>query len=536
MRPATIHHYIIQTVLLAGLSALIYWPALTGQLVNHDDPLYFSENPVILQGLSWHAIVWSFTSISVGHWHPVTWLSHLAGVELFGTNPFGHHLINLLLHIANTLLLACILRNITGRNLLSWLTTALFALHPLNVETVAWVAERKGVLGAFFWLLAVLAYQRYVRAPGLRRYLPVLFFFALALCSKAMAVTLPFVLLLLDFWPLGRFRQPYAGDTETPRLSTVRLLAEKAPLALLSLMSGTMAIYAMGHGGAIAGYSLMLRIQNVILGYAGYVLKLFYPADLSVFYPFVTTTSGWEVGAKLTVLLAITGFVMLKMNTCPYLFTGWFWYLITMAPLVGFISLGQQTTPDRYAYIPLIGLMVMTVWGTADFLERYLVPIPVRTLAASACIAALAFLSARQAAFWHDSESLFSHAVRVTPYSTMVHNNLGSAYFEKGDITSAFREFREALRLDQGNDTAWNNLGAAYSKVGRNDDAIEAYLLALNANPDNQLARLNLGMAYIGLGDIPSALQQHAILLNRNPAFAAKLDAFLRPLRGKTLH
>lgn len=527
MRPAKKNTPMLPALLLVCLLTLIYWPALTGQFVNHDDPLYITENPVILQGVSWYSLKWSFTSISVGHWHPVTWLSHLAGIELFGSNPFGHHLINLLLHASNALLLAFLLHRMTGKFWRSWLVASLFAVHPLNVEAVAWIAERKGVLEAFFWLLAVLSYLRYASVPVLSRYLPVLFFFLLALFSKATAVTMPFVLLLLDFWPLDRCRVAPHADTGAKKVVPYRLVIEKLPFLLLSMISGAAAIYAMGHAGAISSYALSLRLQNVILGYSGYILKLFHPVNLSVIYPFVTRPSGWGAIASLAGLLAVTALVVLKRKRIPYLFSGWFWYLMTVAPVIGFINLGQQTMPDRYAYIPLIGLLIMMVWGAGDLLERFRVPVSVRTMAACAAIAMLGFLSNRQAAFWHDSESLFSHAIEINPFNSLAHNNLGNALLDKEELNAAFREFNEAVRIDPNNSDAWNNLGVTYGKVGRNGEAIEAYLQAQTINPAHALAHLNLGMAYIGLNDMPKALKEYRILQNLKPEFAEKMKRFL---------
>jgi len=527
MRQATTAAPVLAALMLGILLALVYWPALTGTFVNYDDPLYITENQLIQQGFSWRSLHWSFTSISVGHWHPLTWLSHLAAIELFGLNPFGHHLLNLLLHYANALLLALLLCRLTGSRRRSWLVAALFALHPLNVESVAWVAERKGVLAAFFWLLAVLAYLRYTQAPALSRYLAALTFFALGLCSKAMVVTLPCVLLLLDFWPLGRSRLTASAEKAIP---LTRLVSEKIPFFLLSALAGAGAIYAMWHGGAASSHLLLLRLQNVLRGYTGYLQKLFYPLNLSVSYPFVSSPSPWETAGFLAILLTVSLFVLVKMKQLPYLFTGWFWYLVTLAPVIGFLNLnlGQQTMPDRYAYLPLAGLLIMVVWGAGDLCALLRVPLSLRFTAAGLALFALGFIGGRQAAFWHDSVALFTHEVAINPTSSLAHTNLGNGLFERGEVEASFREFREALRIDPNNSDAWNNLGAGYGKIYRHGDAIQAYTQALAVNPLNALARKNLAMAYIGLNDMASAWKEYRILQKLHPEYAEMLRKYLR--------
>jgi tetratricopeptide (TPR) repeat protein len=526
-RQKSIPAAIIPVLLLGLLVTLVYWPALNGSFVNYDDPLYITENPVIQQGFSWHTVKWSFTSISVGHWHPATWLSHLAGIQLFGLRPFGHHLINLVIHFTNALLLALALQRMTGCQWRSWMVAVLFAVHPLNVESAAWIAERKGLLAAFFWLLAVHAYIFYTKRPSWLRYLPVLLLFMLGICSKAIAVTLPVALLLLDYWPLARAGS-LPGQSQGKALA--KLLVEKVPLLLASALAGAGAVAAMQRGGAATGYPLSLRLTNVVRGYTEYVRKLFYPADLSVSYPLDAHPSLWKVSASLALLLAVTLLALALRRKAPYLLAGWLWFLVTLVPVIGFLNLnlGQQTMPDRYAYIPVIGLLVALVWGANGILERLNAPKPAGIALAAVAVVTLGFVAAKQATYWHDSIALFSHEIRVNPASSLAHNNLGSALLEAGDLDGSLRELREALRLDQNNDDAWNNLGVIYGKTGRYRDAVEAYQLALAANPLHVKARLNLGMAYIGLNDMPNAWKEYGILSNLSPADAERMRRYLK--------
>lgn len=529
--PTTISTFL--ALLLGSLLAYLYWPALTGTFVNYDDPLYLTDNPIISQGISWQTISWSFTSLSVGHWHPFTWLSHLAAVSLFGLKPLGHHLLNLLLHYANALLLAFALYRMTGALWRSWLVAVFFAIHPVNVESVAWIAERKGVLAAFFWLLALHSYLNYIAAPRWQRYLPLLLLFFCAIGSKAVAVTLPCVLLLLDIWPLKRY-QPAAATKSWQQ--ALDLFAEKIPLVALSALSGAGAIYTMVHGGGGNSFPFFLRLANVIKGYTGYVRELFIPLKLSVTYQFMINPSTGAMLTGLALLLIGSATVVYSRKRFPYLLSGWGWYLVTLAPVIGFLNLnlGQQTMPDRYAYLPLVGLLLMLVWGVGDLFDRLRTPRTIRACTALLVIALLTPLTRQQAGYWHDSKSLFTHEVALHPGSSLAHNNLGCALDAAEETNAALQEFETAIRLNAGNGDAWNNLGLIYGKTGQHGKALDAYRQALAIDPLFAPAHLNLGLAFVGLNDLPNARKEYRILLGLRPDYAAQLFRYLDLSREET--
>ena len=526
MRSRALPWILRATVVMAVIA--IYWPALTGEFVNHDDPLYMGADVVAGRGLSWYGLKWAFTSVSVGHWHPFTWLSHMLGAELFGLNPFGHHLISILLHAANTLLLAELLLLMTGAFWRSWLVALLFAVHPLSVETAAWVAERKGVLSSFFFLLALWAYARYARKPGVSRYLAVILCFVAGLLSKAMVVTLPCVLLLLDYWPLGRRGTAGAGATAgQQRVPLGRLLLEKVPFLALGGATGGIAYLAMAQEGAVSRFPLWMRLENMIAAFATYPLKLAWPKGLAVFYPIRVHVPAWEIGLALGFVILMTLLAVIGMRKRPYLAVGWLWYCVTLFPVSGIVALGEQTMPDRYAYLPMIGLLLMAVWWVADLAASRPVSSRVAATAAGIVLVALGTAARLQAGYWHNSETLFSHAVAVTRDNSLAHNNLGITLIDR-DPAAALTHFREAIRLSPNYDDAYANLGLALGKLGRHDQAIVAYRRALLINPNHAAAHLNLALACIGLGRMDEARSEYLVLLRLNPAYAEQVRGFLR--------
>ncbi|MBF0517586.1 MAG: hypothetical protein HQK97_10825, partial [Nitrospirae bacterium] len=403
-------------VVLVLATAAAYFPVWNNDFVSYDDYKYTSGNPFIKDGLTPASIKWAFSTCYFSNWHPITWISHMADISLYGFAPRGHHITSLLIHVINGVLLFFVLYLMTDaappssrRTLTCAAAAALFVVHPLNVESVAWVAERKNCLCAFFWFITLIAYLRFVRQQTLLRYLGVLGLFSLALMSKAMAVTLPFTLLLLDFWPLGRFKAHQSVIAQYPLAG---LIAEKIPFLVLSYLSSVITIYAQRQEGAIISLGqlpLSSRLVNAIMSYAGYIRKLFVPMRLAVFYPYIEEKSILAIVSASLVVIAITIFVFIKRKTAPYLLMGWLWYLGTLVPVIQVVQVGTASMADRYMYIPAIGLFIMISWGGRDILTA--VGLPHKKLIATALAAAI-FIAAvvttqRQTAYWRDSATLY---------------------------------------------------------------------------------------------------------------------------------
>jgi tetratricopeptide (TPR) repeat protein len=483
--------------------------ACGNDFVNYDDDVYVTQNWSVLGGLDFDTVAWAFTATVSNHWHPLTWLSLQFDVGLFGPVPWGFHLTNLLLHTANVLLLFVVLRQMTGAVWRSAAVAALFAVHPLHVESVAWVTERKDVLSAFFWLLTTLAYVRYVRQPGWRRYRWVLAFFVLGLLSKSMVLTLPCVLLLLDYWPLGRIGWQAASGPPSPGVvtpgllphspSTLRWLVwEKLPLFALSLAAGVMSLYARQKGGGLkSGEYLGLgeRLGYAVNAYATYLGKCLWPADLAAFYPLAPGgLPAWQVAAAAGLLVALTALVLVAARRRPYLAVGWLWYLVTLLPVSGVVQLGSYALADRYAYIPSVGLFVLAVWGVADLASR---PARVWVLAPVVGLVLLAFvlLCREQVATWRDSVTLWRHALAVTPDNFFVRLKLGQALREVNDLDGAAEQFTEAVRLRPDLAKAHDMLGAVRLQQGRVSEAVDCFTEATEMQPAAAEFQRHLGQA-----------------------------------------
>jgi Flp pilus assembly protein TadD len=500
-----------------------------------------TENPRVLAGLTRDGIRWAFTSREVANWHPLTWLSHMADVEWFGTDAGAHHLVNLAFHGANAILLFLVLCRMTRMPWRSGIVAALFAVHPLHVESVAWVAERKDVLSTFFWLLTMGAYARYAERPGLLRYLPVPLLLALGLMSKAMLVTLPFVLLLLDGWPLRRFAPAGGGPpggTGCPPAGIRRLLAEKAPLLLLSAACSAIAYSAQQASGTVTSLERFppgTRIANALISYVSYAGKAFWPEPLSVFYPHPGAgIPGWHVAAAAAALAGASALAAWQCRRRPYLAVGWFWYLGTLVPVIGLVQVGFQAMADRYTYVPLIGLSIAGVWGAADIGEA--LRIPRRALGAAAAAALLAFSVAahRQAGYWRDSVTLFRHAVEVTRGNWLAHENLGLALGLRGRTVEALGHFRESIRLNPAYDKSFYNCGIALMILGRDAEAVACLREAVRIRPEFANARVNLGSALLRSGAREEGILQLRQVLREDPAnAAANLNLGLALLEGR---
>jgi protein O-mannosyl-transferase len=517
------------TLLLATLLVLatlvLYLPALHNGFVNYDDPDYVLANSHIRQGLSWSNIAWSFTATIQANWHPLTWISHMADVQIFGLNPFGHHLVSVLLHAINVGLLFLLLSRATGRSLLSAIVAALFAVHPLNVESVAWVAERKSVLCTLFFLLALGTYGWYVRRPSAGRYLCVALLFALGLMAKPMVITLPFVLLLLDYWPFERMEggDSRAGPHPASRVRLRKLVVEKIPLLALSAASALVTVAAQHSAGALgitAALPFGLRIRNAIYSYLAYLGKGFWPSHLAVFYPHPENALGWpRVLGAAVVLLAITGLVW-HFREKRYLLVGWLWYLGTMLPVIGIVQVGRQAMADRYAYIPFIGLFVVVVWLGGD-----LFPLT-RASRAGAFAITLAVLSSYaavsyiQIGYWRSGFTLFSHALAVTSGNGIAQDNLGAALMEMGRPDQALAHFEAAVRLLPQSATPHYNLATVLHRNNQLDAAMREYQLALAYASDPIEAAQshnNLGVLFTQRNQAAAALLDFDAAIRINP-------------------
>ncbi len=489
----------IRALFLAALSAAtlgVYWQTTGFGFLRYDDPEYISDNLLVRSGLTLEGLSWAFTTFHFANWHPVTWLSHMSDVSLFGMGAGWHHLASAILHCANAVLLFLAARRLTGASLRSGIVAALFALHPLHVESVAWLSERKDVLSGLFFMLTLLAYDRYVRRGGAGRYLGVVAFFALGLMAKAMLVTLPFVLLLLDFWPLGRTSlAPPADGSERKRTSWGHLLLEKVPLLAMALASSAVTVAAQRTGGTVAGFETLpaaARGGNAVVSYALYLYRTFIPASLGVFYPHPGGGHpAWKIVSALLLVVAISAFSFRKRREYPWLIVGWLWFLGMLVPVIGLVQIGAQAMADRYTYLPLIGVFVVAAWGSALLVSRT----GLRNLLAplwTVALVSLAILSWRQAGTWRDTETVFRRAVAVTGDNWVAHLNLGWAVEEKGRLDEAEWHYREVLRIDPSNPYAHNNIGAIRFRQDRFGEAVHHFREALRRKPDYAEARTNL--------------------------------------------
>ena len=513
-------------------TGLCYWPITHNGFVSFDDPQYILENQHVTSGLTWSGIAWAFGSGYASNWHPLTWLSHMLDCNLYGLNPAGHHLTNLLLHAAVSLLLFLLLKQATGSLWRSFLVAAFFAWHPLHVESVAWASERKDVLSAFFFLLTLLAYTRYVRTLPLREngfnrqnpltfYLLSLFLFALGLMSKPMLVTTPFVLLLVDFWPLNRLAVP----NEKPALARLRpLLFEKIPFLALAFAASVVTFLVQKADGAVASlesHPFPLRAANAIVSYVRYLGKTFWPADLCVIYPYPKQWSLAIVLVSLFLLSFICLLVCWRVKKYPYLFTGWFWFLGMLVPTIGLVQVGRQAMADRYLYLPSIGLFVALIWGGNDlscWLARLSGSAASKSLSfrraitfsffAPAAVALLACLvcTSQQAKYWHDGQALFQRALAVTGGdNAAAYDGLGAALVSAGRQREALPVFEKSVLLDPASADAQFNLGTVLVETGRAGDAIPHFETVLGSFPNHFRSHVNLGCALFQLGKLAEA-------------------------------
>ncbi|MCG6877777.1 MAG: tetratricopeptide repeat protein [Deltaproteobacteria bacterium] len=504
----------------------VYWQVTGYDFTNYDDELYVTQNQWVQAGVTAKSVARAFRTLDVCNWHPATWFSHMLVCEFFGLNPFWHHLTNLILHIASTLLLFRIFHRMTGEPFKSGFVAALFALHPLNVESVAWIAERKGVLCTFFWMLTLWSYLRYLERFKVGWYCLVVLFFILGGMAKPMIVTLPFALLLLDYWPLGRFKafRSNAARTEKMGLSRYGPVVEKVPLFVIVVMIAAIGFVAQQRGGALTSIDTLpigTRVSNAIVSYVIYLWKAVYPNGLTVFYPH-RIIPAWQVLTSALFLSLVSLGVVLLRKRRPYLAVGWFWYLGTFVPVIQLVQVGRHFTADRYAYIPLVGIFVMVVWGVSDTLHSLPHRRKVLGFSGMACLFVLGGLTWRQAGYWSDSETLFRHGLQVIPNNYVAHNGLARALEAEGKTDEAIRHFEAALRICPGFTDGRYNFARILAANGKKREAAEQYLSVLKSDPNFVQAHVNLANILADQGELNEAVKHYekALTLNKDSANA----------------
>jgi protein O-mannosyl-transferase len=541
---------VMMPIALAAVTVLLYLPTVGYDYINYDDPVFVYENPHVTAGLTPAGVRWAFEIHGPSQWHPITWLSHMLDVELFGLSPGGHHAVNVLIHAASTVLLYWLLVGATGARWRSAAVAALFGWHPTRVESIAWVAERKDVLCGLFVIATLWAYVHYARKPGVQRYALVVFAYALALMSKPMAIVVPALLLLLDYWPLARLRR------------STSIIVEKLPLLLMALGATYLSYLAQLDAGAVASLEetpIAPRLANAIVSCVRYLRMAIVPTHLAVFYP-RQLWQVWQVIGCAAILLAVTGAVVSSRK--PYAIVGWAWYLVALAPVIGIVQVGDQAMADRYTYLPFVGIFVLLVWSIAEAAGRVR-----RGVVAGATAIALtvyACATATQVAHWHNSLTLFSHALEVNEQNYLAHYNLGVALAEQGRLTEAAehyarsaalspkylgprinlgivaeqlgdyaladRQLREALRIEPGNRAARFGMARLRAQQGRHAEAVSMYEQLTREHPDDVDAYVNLGASLEMLGERAraEAAYREALRINPNDADArANLESLL---------
>lgn len=533
--------YLFISVLLVLVSLIVFWQVLGYDSTLYDDPEYVFENPHVQHGLTFDSVKWACAATYDANWHPLTWLSHMLDYQLYGPDPAGHHATNLLFHVANVLLLFFVLSRMTGAVWRSAFVAALFAVHPLHVESVAWIAERKDVLSTLFWILTMWAYLRYTERPSFKRYLAVVLVFALGLMSKPMLVSLPLVLLVLDFWPLARLQLGW------------KLVLEKAPLLAMSVASSVITFIAQRRGEALRSleaFPLAVRLENAVVAYVAYLIKMVFPRGLAVLYPHPQHTLPlWEIFGAALILICISVLAIRTAGRHPYSAMGWLWYVLTLIPAIGLVQVGVQSMADRYTYVPFIGIFVAIAWGVPDLLrlreskltesgdkrttqkkkhKRQPPQVSARlqnstVLVVSACavIFILMICAYTQAGYWQDSLTLFTHAASVTTGNYVVHTNLGQALEREGELDHAIEHYSEALRINPRALKAHTSIGLALLDKGRVDEAIQHLSEAVRLKPASADEHYNLGNGFAQKQQYKEAIEQYLAAVRIDPNLAS---------------
>jgi tetratricopeptide (TPR) repeat protein len=525
------HASLLPILLVLGTLAL-YWPALRFNFINYDDPDYVTANLQVQSGLSWESVKWAFFNPVAANWHPLTMMSHMLDCQFYGLKPWGHHLTSVLLHALNAALVFLLLRQTTGARWRSFLVALFFSVHPLRIQSVAWIAERKDILSGCFGLLALIFYARYAQRkianrqiasptlpaqPGwlIADYLLALGCYALGLMSKSMLVTWPFVMLLLDYWPLHRL-----GNSGFGIRNCKMLVVEKIPFFALATTASVATFVVQQHAGAmLTGEDIPFgaRSGNALISYCRYLGKLFWPSDLAILYPHPGYWPLVNVVLAGGLVLGLSALLFMRQRWQPYLLMGWLWYCGTLVPVIGLVQVGAQAMADRYTYLPSVGVLIFVVWGANELARRRReMGITIAVAGTTAFILCLE-LTRRQLDYWRDSETLFRHALAVTENNYLAHNNLGITLEVKGQTGEAIRQFQEALRLRPDDDVIHNNLGAAFAKLGQTEEAIAQYQETLRLNLDNVQAHYNLGTIRFKQGQIDGAIAQFKTALRLKP-------------------
>jgi tetratricopeptide (TPR) repeat protein len=509
-------HEVAIRALLLVLTIAAYWQIRDFDFVYYDDRLYVTENAYVQQGLNWENIKWAFTTGQASNWHPLTWLSHMLDCDLFGSDPRGPHVINLSLHIANSLLLLLVLKRMTGEFGPSALVAGLFALHPLHVESVAWVAERKDVLSTAFLLFTLWAYVRYTETSRCATYGLALTAFLAGLMSKPMLVTLPFVMVLLDYWPLGRF-----GKKKSLFKNLYRSVRGKSPFFILAAVSCGITLAVQQKGGAVASFEfapLRFRVANAIVAYAGYIGKMIWPENLAVLYPHPGTgVPIWQVAMAGIFLLLVSAAALRARKRFPYLLTGWLWYLGTLVPVIGIIQVGAQSTADRYTYIPLTGIFIMIAWGLRDLSARLQARKPTVEVAAGLVLVALAVATWFQTKHWRNPLTLFERAVEVTENNYVAHGNLATILDKRGRIEEAAVHYGTAIRMNPDYADPYMGLGRILERQGKTNEAAAQYSAFLKIRPDSADGHNALGVALAKMGRLKEASHHFSEAIRISP-------------------
>ena len=502
---------LIVSLFLVLIILSVYWQVARLHFVSIDDPVYVTNNIHVNTGLTIDNIKWAFTTPHSANWHPLTWISHSLDCEIFGMNPMGHHLVNLLLHIVNTLLLFVFLRKTTGCIWRSGFVAALFAMHPLHVESIAWISERKDVLSTLFLMLTLLSYTHYVKSPCIKRYLLVMWMFALGLMSKPMLVSVPILLLMMDYWPLNRKSRFWI------------LVREKLPLFALAVASCIVTYLVQQSGGAVRSldqYGSGVRIANTFVAYIGYIVKMIWPMNLSALYPHPGNALPiWQVIVCAMLLIGTTYLAIRISRNHQYVGVGWLWYVVTLVPVIGLVQVGQQAMADRYTYIPLIGLFVIIAWGIPDLLARFrFTRQAILAVPAAFIIIALSGCTWIQIGYWKNGMTLYEHALEATSGHPMVHFVLADALFDKGEVSQAIKHFKKAIEIQPNLAEAHNGLGFVYAKQGKADAAIAEFAKALKIKPNLASAHCNLGFVFIARGETDKAISHLSKAVEIDPS------------------
>jgi len=528
------HVFLICPALVLAI-VVAFEPVASCDFVSYDDLQYVTGNPRVQAGITLDSVAWAFTTSYKSNWHPLTWLSYMLDFQLFGPNPFWYHFVNLLLHIANTLLLFEIFRRMTGLLWRSAFVAALFALHPVHVESVAWVAERKDVLSGFFWMLTIAAYLWYIRRQSLASYLLVVLLFCLGLMAKPMLVTLPFVLLLLDYWPLRRAgKNRHESSIHIKQkipdkyfASAGGLILEKIPLFLLSAAVVVVTFVVQRGGKAMApmaAFGLRFRLSNALVSYVRYVGKTIYPTRLAVLYPLrLEGLPVWQPIVSFVLLVAVSIAVIYAVRKRPFFLVGWLWFLITLVPVIGLVQVGIQAMADRYTYLSSIGLFIMVTWGVAEAPANRRYKEILLRISAGVVLVFLMICTYIQVGYWQNDYTLYKRAVEATEDNYIMHNNFGDVLLQNGQVARAVTHFAESLRINPGHLEARVNLGVALSRQNRHEEAVECFEEVLRFRRDWPVAYNNLGRAYALLGKYDLAIQNYKEALRLKPDYPAAI-------------